>query len=100
MDLWEKSEKIETQNQPTENNYFEKSKQIIQEKTRQKTKFIMKIAEKNIKVSMTIFNLKYKLQHCEITIKKTFFALGDIWEILNYKLKFQINEIVTVNEVT
>ena len=30
--------------------------------------------------------------------KHIFFALGDIWEMLNYKLKFQINEIVTVNE--
>lgn len=30
--------------------------------------------------------------------KHIFFALGDIWEVLNYKLKFQINEIVTVNE--
>ena len=27
--------------------------------------------------------------------KHIFFALGDIWEILNYKLKFQINELVT-----
>ena len=27
--------------------------------------------------------------------KHIFFALGDIWEVLNYKLKFQINEIVT-----
>ena len=30
--------------------------------------------------------------------KHIFFALGDIWEVLNYKLKFQINEIVTANE--
>ena len=30
--------------------------------------------------------------------KHIFFALGDIWEMLNYKLKFQINEIVTANE--
>ena len=30
--------------------------------------------------------------------KHIFFALGDIWEMLNYKLKFTINEIVTVNE--
>lgn len=27
--------------------------------------------------------------------KHIFFALGDIWEVLNYKLKFQINELVT-----
>ena len=27
--------------------------------------------------------------------KHIFFALGDIWEVLNYKLKFQINEFVT-----
>ena len=26
--------------------------------------------------------------------KHIFFALGDIWEVLNYKLKFQINEKV------
>ena len=26
--------------------------------------------------------------------KHIFFALGDIWEVLNYKLKFQINELV------
>lgn len=26
--------------------------------------------------------------------KHIFFALGDIWEVLNYKLKFQINEFV------
>ena len=30
--------------------------------------------------------------------KHIFFALGDIWEMLHYKLKFQINEIVTANE--
>jgi len=30
--------------------------------------------------------------------KHIYFALGDIWEVLNYKLKFQINEIVTANE--
>ena len=30
--------------------------------------------------------------------KHIFFALGDIWEVLDYKLKFQINEIVTANE--
>ena len=30
--------------------------------------------------------------------KHIHFALGDIWEMLNYKLKFQINEIVTANE--
>lgn len=30
--------------------------------------------------------------------KHIFFALGDIWEVLNYKLKFQINEIVKANE--
>ena len=30
--------------------------------------------------------------------KHIFFALGDIWEVLNYKLKFQINEIVAANE--
>ena len=30
--------------------------------------------------------------------KHIFFALGDIWEVLNYKLKFQINELVTANE--
>ena len=29
--------------------------------------------------------------------KHIFFALGDIWEVLNYKLKFQINELVTAN---
>lgn len=34
----------------------------------------------------------------QITNKHIFFALGDIWEVLNYKLKFQINEIVTANE--
>ena len=27
--------------------------------------------------------------------KHIFFALGDIWEVLDYKLKFQINELVT-----
>ena len=27
--------------------------------------------------------------------KHIYFALGDIWEVLNYKLKFQINELVT-----
>jgi len=27
--------------------------------------------------------------------KHIFFALGDIWEVLNYKLKFKINELVT-----
>lgn len=30
--------------------------------------------------------------------KHIFFALGDSWEVLNYKLKFQINEIVKANE--
>ena len=30
--------------------------------------------------------------------KHIFFALGDSWEVLNYKLKFQINELVTANE--
>jgi hypothetical protein len=30
--------------------------------------------------------------------KHIFFALGDSWEVLNYRLKFQINEIVTANE--
>ena len=29
--------------------------------------------------------------------KHIFFALGDIWEVLNYKLKFQINEKVTAD---
>ena len=29
--------------------------------------------------------------------KRIFFALGDIWEMLNYKLKFQINEKVTAD---
>ena len=29
--------------------------------------------------------------------KHIFFALGDIWEMLNYKLKFQINEKVTAD---
>ena len=29
--------------------------------------------------------------------KHIYFALGDIWEVLNYKLKFQINELVTAN---
>ena len=29
--------------------------------------------------------------------KHIFFALGEIWEVLNYKLKFQINELVTAN---
>ena len=29
--------------------------------------------------------------------KHIFFALGDIWEVLNYKLKFQINELVTAD---
>ena len=29
--------------------------------------------------------------------KHIFFALGDIWDVLNYKLKFQINEKVTAD---
>ena len=29
--------------------------------------------------------------------KHIYFALGDIWEVLNYKLKFQINEKVTAD---
>ena len=29
--------------------------------------------------------------------KHIFFALGEIWDVLNYKLKFQINELVTAN---
>ena len=29
--------------------------------------------------------------------KHIFFALGEIWEVLNYKLKFQINELVTAD---
>ena len=29
--------------------------------------------------------------------KHIFFALGEIWEVLNYKLKFQINEKVTAD---
>ena len=29
--------------------------------------------------------------------KHIFFALGEIWEVLNYKLKFQIYELVTAN---
>lgn len=34
----------------------------------------------------------------QLNNKHIFFALGDIWEVLDYKLKFQINEIVTANE--
>ena len=37
--------------------------------------------------------MKLKLKN-----KHIFFALGDSWDVLNYKLKFQINEIVTANE--
>ena len=40
-----------------------------------------------------LFRSKLQLKN-----KHIFFALGDIWEMLNYKLKFQINEIVTANE--
>ena len=48
-------------------------------------------------MSLSKSNTNYSIMKLQLKNKHIFFALGDIWDVLNYKLKFQINEKVTAD---